>query len=83
MLKESSSNTLETLYDDDVDQLEPAVFNKASLMNAGFKQTRSMAHFDCYIFHDVDMLPEDDRNFYTCSNRPRHIGSNIDKWGYT
>jgi len=63
-------------------QAAPAVFNKASLMNAAFMIARDYAYFDCYIFHDVDMLPEDDRNFYTCSNMPRHVGSYISKWKY-
>jgi len=51
-------------------------------MNAAFVLVRSYANFDCYIFHDVDMLPEDDRNFYTCSLVPRHVGSHISKWKY-
>lgn len=65
-----------------VEQARPAVFNKAALMNTGFVEARNFADFDCFIFHDVDMLPEDDRNFYTCSEVPRHVGSHIDKWEY-
>jgi len=39
--------------------------------------------FDCFLFHDVDMLPEDDRNFYGCGARlPRHVGAYIDKDNY-
>jgi len=51
-------------------------------MNVGFVEARSFADFDCFIFHDVDMLPEDDRNFYVCSSQPRHVGSHISKWNY-
>jgi len=58
------------------------VFNKASLMNVGFVEARSLAEFDCFIFHDVDMLPQDDRNFYVCSPQPRHVGAYVDKWNY-
>jgi len=65
-----------------VEQLQPAVFNKASLMNVGYTEARAYADFDCFIFHDVDMLPEDDRNFYVCSLEPRHVGSHISKWDY-
>jgi len=58
------------------------VFNKASLMNVAFVVARAFADFDCFIFHDVDMLPEDDRNFYVCSPQPRHVGAYINKWNY-
>ena len=60
----------------------PEVFNKAAIMNIGYVESRTMGRYDCYIFHDVDMLPEDDRNFYTCSPAPRHVGSHCDKWDY-
>lgn len=65
-----------------VEQTKPKVFNKASLMNAGFLEAQSFADHDCYVFHDVDMLPESDLNFYTCSSVPRHMGSHLDKWNY-
>jgi len=51
-------------------------------MNAGFAEARASADFDCFIFHDVDMLPQDDRNFYVCSPQPRHVGAFVDKWEY-
>jgi len=58
------------------------VFNKASLMNVGFLKTRAFADFDCFIFHDVDMLAQDDRNFYVCSPQPRHVGSYLQHLNY-
>ncbi len=51
-------------------------------MNAAFKEAKKMAAFDCYIFHDVDMLPEDDRNLYICTEQPRHVGAYTDKFAY-
>ena len=51
-------------------------------MNVGFVEARAHAYFDCFIFHDVDMLPQDDRNFYACSAQPRHVGSHVNKWSY-
>jgi beta-1,4-galactosyltransferase 2 len=48
-------------------------FNRGSLINAGFLYAKSHAAFDCYIFHDVDQIPLDDRDFYTCLTSPRHI----------
>lgn len=65
-----------------VEQALPTVFNKASMMNIGYRIARSMFDFDCVVFHDVDMLTEDDRNFYTCADQPRHAGAYIDKYGY-
>ncbi|CAL4186109.1 unnamed protein product, partial [Meganyctiphanes norvegica] len=29
--------------------------------------------WDCYVFHDVDMLPENDHNLYHCTTMPRHL----------
>jgi beta-1,4-galactosyltransferase 1 len=59
------------------------VFNKAALMNVGFLEARKMAVFDCYVFHDVDMLAEDDRNMYTCQrDAPRHIGAYVNNFNY-
>ena len=52
------------------------------MMNIGYRIARSMFDFDCVVFHDVDMLTEDDRNFYTCADQPRHAGAYIDKYKY-
>ena len=30
-------------------------------MNVGFKEADRRGHFDCFVFHDVDLVPEDDR----------------------
>ena len=34
------------------------------------------------VFHDVDLLPEDDRNLYTCGDQPRHMSVSVDKFKY-
>jgi len=51
-------------------------------MNAAFIEARRRGSFDCYLFHDVDMILEDDRNMYTCSRSPRHLGAFILKYNY-
>ena len=51
-------------------------------MNAAFKEAWKIADFDCFIFHDVDLIPEDDRNMYTCPDQPRHMSPSVDKFGY-
>ena len=57
-------------------------FNKGRVMNAGFKEALKLGEFDCFIFHDVDMIPEDDRNIYTCGSQPRHMSPAVDKFNY-
>jgi hypothetical protein len=52
------------------------------LMNIGFNEAQLMERFECFIFHDVDLLPENDRNPYTCpeDGKPRQMAFSIDKW---
>lgn len=57
-------------------------FNKGILFNAAFHEILESNAFDCLIFHDVDLIPENDRNMYTCENYPRHMSPEIDKFDY-
>ena len=63
-------------------QLENDGFNRAELFNIGFKEALKLEDFDCFIFTDVDLLPEDDRNYYGCPTSPRHMSVAIDKFNY-
>ncbi|KAJ8315216.1 hypothetical protein KUTeg_007366 [Tegillarca granosa] len=38
--------------------------------------------YQCFIFHDVDLIPEYDLNMYTCPENPRHMSVAIDKYKY-
>uniref|UniRef100_A0A0V0J688 Beta-1,4-N-acetylgalactosaminyltransferase bre-4 n=1 Tax=Schistocephalus solidus TaxID=70667 RepID=A0A0V0J688_SCHSO len=40
-------------------------------------------NYSCLIFHDVDLLPEDDRNLYMCDDEPTHLSATISKFNYT
>ena len=51
-------------------------------MNAGYLEAKQLFQFDCVVFHDVDMIPEDDRNFYSCLNSPRHVAPYVNKFNY-
>ena len=56
-------------------------FNRGKLLNIGFQEAVNDG-FDCFFFHDVDLVLEDDRNLYLCSRYPRHYAAHIDKWNY-
>ena len=48
-------------------------------MNAAYLELRKRVSkfdrpFDCIIFQDVDQLPMDNRNMYTCFYSPLHLG---------
>ncbi|KAM8927027.1 beta-1,4-galactosyltransferase 3-like [Pelodytes ibericus] len=57
-------------------------FNRAKLLNVGFKEAMKDEDWDCMFFHDVDLIPEDDRNLYTCDKYPKHASIAMDKFGY-
>lgn len=59
-----------------------ALFNRAKLFNIGFREASKHDKYDCFIFHDVDLIPEDDRNLYRCSDKPRHMSVAIDIMKY-
>ncbi|XP_012278341.1 beta-1,4-N-acetylgalactosaminyltransferase bre-4 [Orussus abietinus] len=65
-----------------VEQEGMGQFNRAMLMNVGYVEALKERPFDCFIFHDVDLLPEDDRNLYTCPEQPRHMSVAVDKFNY-
>uniref|UniRef100_H2XTR1 Beta-1,4-galactosyltransferase n=1 Tax=Ciona intestinalis TaxID=7719 RepID=H2XTR1_CIOIN len=65
-----------------VHQSGTGTFNKAKLLNIGYTEALKQDDYDCFIFHDVDLLAEDDRNLYRCAEVPRHLSVGIDKWDY-
>ncbi|CAF3854805.1 unnamed protein product [Rotaria magnacalcarata] len=48
-------------------------FNRGALFNVGFIETIIFYPFSCFIFHDVDLLPEDLRNICKCDSHPKHM----------
>ena len=51
-------------------------------MNIGFLEAMKDDDYDCVVFHDVDLLPEDDRLLYACKDTPKHLSVAIDKYSY-
>ncbi|KAI0225588.1 Beta-1,4-N-acetylgalactosaminyltransferase bre-4 [Lamellibrachia satsuma] len=65
-----------------IEQVAGTKFNRAMLMNIGFAEASRLYGYQCYIFHDVDLLPEDDRNIYSCPDQPRHMSAAVDTMNY-
>ena len=45
-----------------VEQTPTEEFNRGALMNIGYTEAFKVDDFDCFAFHDVDLVPEDDRS---------------------
>ena len=51
-------------------------------MNRGFVEAMKIEKFDCFVFHDVDLIPENDKNLYACDKDARHLSPSIDEMRY-
>ena len=58
--------------------------NRGLLINIGFLESLKLAQnrWDCFVFHDVDLLPENDKNFYHCPTLPKHLSSAVSTFNY-
>lgn len=65
-----------------IEQVTEGLFNRAALMNVGFVESQKLDYWDCFIFHDIDLLPMDDRNLYNCPDQPRHMSVAVDTMGF-
>ena len=68
-----------------IEPIANLTFNRALLMNIGFLESLKLSddYWDCFIFHDVDLLPEDERNLYKCSEEnPRHMSVAVSTLNY-
>ncbi|XP_076074124.1 beta-1,4-N-acetylgalactosaminyltransferase bre-4-like isoform X2 [Mytilus galloprovincialis] len=57
-------------------------FNRALLLNVGVLESLRLHDYQCFIFHDVDLLPENDNNLYTCPDNPRHMSVAVNRLKY-
>lgn len=58
-------------------------FNKGAMFNIGYKQALKMYNWDCFIFHDIDLIPFNDHHLYKCPRTgPMHMGVAIDHFKY-
>ncbi|GFR81676.1 beta-1,4-galactosyltransferase 1 [Elysia marginata] len=65
-----------------IEQEKPSLFNRGLLFNAGFVEASKLSEFDCFIFHDVDLIPLFDTNFYHCNESPTHFLGGVNKFNY-
>ncbi|XP_065071224.1 beta-1,4-N-acetylgalactosaminyltransferase bre-4-like [Rhopilema esculentum] len=65
-----------------VEQAGNTSFNKGAIYNIGFNISMQFGDFQCYIFHDIDLLSENDHNYYGCPRSPMHMSPAIDKFHY-
>nr|CAG4638650.1 EOG090X0AZ6 [Cyclestheria hislopi] len=65
-----------------VEQVAGKDFNRAKLFNIGFIELERRFPTDCYIFHDVDLVPLRANNMYACTLQPRHMSSSINVFNY-
>uniref|UniRef100_A0A8C5N3P3 Beta-1,4-galactosyltransferase n=1 Tax=Leptobrachium leishanense TaxID=445787 RepID=A0A8C5N3P3_9ANUR len=65
-----------------IHQTKEAKFNRAKLLNVGYLEALKQKDWDCFIFHDVDLLPENDFNLYLCDTEPKQmvIGRNTTQY---
>ncbi|XP_048747321.2 beta-1,4-N-acetylgalactosaminyltransferase bre-4-like [Ostrea edulis] len=64
-----------------IEQADHKPFNKGKLYNIGYLEGLKRDH-TCFVFHDVDLIPEDDRIRYGCPRSPMHLSPAIDKFNY-
>ncbi|XP_033625580.1 beta-1,4-galactosyltransferase 4-like [Asterias rubens] len=66
-----------------INQENDLLFNRGMLMNIGFLESQHFSNWDCYVFHDVDQIPQSEFNPYECINMPRHFVSGADNRNYS
>ncbi|XP_043080275.1 beta-1,4-galactosyltransferase 3 [Puntigrus tetrazona] len=66
-----------------VHQSGNSTFNRAKLLNVGVREALKEEDWSCIFLHDVDLLPENDHNTYTCHPQyPTHLSIAMDKFRY-
>lgn len=66
-----------------INQAGESMFNRAKLLNVGFKEALKDYDYNCFVFSDVDLIPMNDHNAYRCFSQPRHISVAMDKFGFS
>lgn len=65
-----------------IEQTFNAEFNRGKLFNVGYREVTMRSLAGCFIFHDVDLIPENINNIYGCTTCPRHLSCSINVFQY-
>ena len=67
-----------------VEQVDTFPFNRGALLNIGVLEARKLGEFNCFVLHDVDMIPETDLALYQCppSGQILHMAVSVSRWRY-
>lgn len=65
-----------------VEQSSRREFNRAKLFNVGFTEAVKSGDFHCFIFQDIDLIPQNVDNIYACTKMPRHMSSSVNTFRY-
>ncbi|KAL1439607.1 hypothetical protein MTO96_010084 [Rhipicephalus appendiculatus] len=65
-----------------IEQSGKGDFNRAKLLNVGYEVSKTMHDYNCFVFHDVDLIPENDQSVYACQENPYHLSRCLDIYGY-
>lgn len=65
-----------------IEQTFEAEFNRGKLFNVGYREVAMRSLAGCFIFHDVDLMPENVNNIYGCTMYPRHMSTSINVFNY-
>lgn len=65
-----------------IEQTFNAEFNRGKLFNIGYREVTMRSLAGCFIFHDVDLMPENLNNIYGCTSCPRHMSTSINVFNY-
>ncbi|XP_043283084.1 beta-1,4-galactosyltransferase 1-like isoform X1 [Venturia canescens] len=65
-----------------IEQSPVREFNRAKLFNVGYAEANKINDFHCFIFQDIDLIPQNPDNIYACTKMPRHMSSSVNTFRY-
>ncbi|XP_035725911.1 beta-1,4-N-acetylgalactosaminyltransferase bre-4-like isoform X1 [Vespa mandarinia] len=65
-----------------IEQSPMREFNRAKLFNVGYAEATKINDFHCFIFQDIDLIPQNPNNIYACTKMPRHMSSSVNTFRY-